>query len=119
LYKVEEPDLITFGNKYQYNATSALTYNKNKNSLKGSTLSFLSKAAEKSESEFNNAIEFRKMMSSDKLSKGSPKKGAETARAQTVPTGQKPFHRTVNSLDLKSSQGVKGKQIMFYSDLVD
>lgn len=30
----------------------------------------------------------------------------------------KSFHRTVNSVDIQNSQGVKSKQIMFYSDLV-
>ena len=115
LYSVDETDSITFGNKYQYNATSALTYDKNKKKMKG-TLHFLSKVAQGVDKDFANSLKLRKILTEDAESAQAASDGG---RAKTALPIKKPFHRSVNSQDVASLKDVKGKQIMFYSDLVD
>lgn len=119
LTEVEESDKITFGNRYQYNVTSALTYNKDKAKRTNSGLAFLSKAVEGSEKDFNEVIKARRSHI-ESISVARPQTQIpETARPSIVPSLNKPFHRTVNSVDIQSASEVKSKQILFYSDLVN
>jgi len=109
--QVQEVDKITFGNKYQYNATSG---NEILSPGGRGLLDFPGKSAEVKDYDLKSLIKHRKHSDSSR----SPLTSTPNTERPKPDLANKPFHRSVNSLDIKSSTDVKTKQIMFYADLV-